>query len=777
MTSAGATMSGAITGTAIDDKENPVEGAAIVVLALPDSTFVTGTITDLSGRFSLDIPDGSQDLLVRAEAIGYEKSSVAAANGDSVTIMLPHNGVSLSEVVVTPPKLSVSPGRFSFIPGDIIKDVTNAFSVLKYVPLLQVSAISDEISIIGKESCRILINGKEPIMSQDAIIKMLRASEPGRVKKIEVWLQPGIYRQDEGAIINIVLAPSHALMGSADLQLSYQERLSARQMGMVNIEYGKWQFSAQLSVNESQDDTETLLEYTRYDNTGITTEGNASQGYLWQKKQTYKSSSSTIAIVPSIGASVDLGHNNSLGLSIMSWMRNENTTNKTHTITLPSGDNDITTGKITAPITPSWTIGRLNYSQTLDSIGSSLDASAIYTGTLTNSDNTFIPADAMQGYNSRNFANSIQVKGCWTKKFTPRATWELGFDTFYDKVDNKLDRSRDGSLNGSLVTEDDLTQQQYQADLFTAFSYDFSSVFSLNAGVRGRWYQRDMTQRVVNADSRHNDVYILPSASASFSFNPKHMVTLSYFSSVRQPSYHNTNPISYWLFPDYFYTGNPDLKAEMTHAISLYYALIQKITISGNISFTGNLSARATLPMDDGVTYYKPMEVGHSRNSNISLSYSDSFFSHRWNVWGRLTWTQLHIVNDKLDTSIAPPVENDSRWEVFASTSVTIGSDRSWEISADFKFTPETHTTFSNRKSSSTLNLNLSKDFRFGGRLQLGVYNILNQKDSSWYDCDSYSQTSRVTSVKRSFIAQFTYNFGKNFRTRRNPGYSEFLGR
>lgn len=742
-----------------------------------DSTYIAGTVTDDLGKFLLEIPPETQRVILSVEAIGYEKTALITGVSDDITIKLSHNGITLSEVVVNPPKLSVSPGRFSFLPGDILKDVTNAYDVFKHVPLLRATE-NGALSIIGKEKCKIFINGKESIMSNDAIVNMLRASEPNRIKKIEVWLQPSISRLDEGSIINIVLAPAIGMMGSADLQTSYTTGIYARESGQLNIERDRWQFSSSLAFIEKHSKTGYISDYIRHTDGSDGSNGTPSSPdisqYSWIKSKTSNTSKKSLLIAPSIGASLDLRHNNSISIYAFTNLQSS-TSDATDIIDiLPQGESSFIKGKNKQSLIPFWNLARLNYDHTLDSLGSRIQASAIYTGYITREDNSYTPIDAMTGYKNNNDINSIQLKGSWTKRFSTKASLETGFDTFYDKLTYKLDQSADGSTSGILTRVDDLTQQQSQLEVFASMEYNFSSVFGLSAGLRARWYHRDMTQHVQSTKSDFNDTYLLPVASASFSFSPMHMVTLTYNTAVQQPVYYEVNPIAYWLTPEYYYTGNPSLKAQYSHTLSLYYALLQKITLGGDIKFTSNISARATIPMENGITYYMPLEVGHSRESSVFAGYSDSFFSRRLNVYGRVTWTQMHIVNDNLPLSVAPAVENDSRWDFMADVSVSVGSDRSWNIGATVMYDPAKHATFYNSNSHTNLNFYLSKRFDFGGRLQLGVYDILNQKSRVWYDCDTYSQTLRHTEDTRCILVQFTYNFGKPFRMRRTPSYSEF---
>ena len=64
-----------ITGKVIDEFNEPMMGVTIMI---PGTT--TGTITDLDGNFSLDVPQGSKDLTI--SFVGYE----------SACVVIPSNG-------------------------------------------------------------------------------------------------------------------------------------------------------------------------------------------------------------------------------------------------------------------------------------------------------------------------------------------------------------------------------------------------------------------------------------------------------------------------------------------------------------------------------------------------------------------------------------------------------------------------------------------------------------------------------------------------------------
>ena len=58
-----ATFAQTFTGKVVDEKNQPLPYANVVLLSLPDSTFVAGTVSDESGAFSLR--SEKPDLLLR----------------------------------------------------------------------------------------------------------------------------------------------------------------------------------------------------------------------------------------------------------------------------------------------------------------------------------------------------------------------------------------------------------------------------------------------------------------------------------------------------------------------------------------------------------------------------------------------------------------------------------------------------------------------------------------------------------------------------------------
>jgi len=82
-----------ITGKVLDETGQGLPGAGITVRGTS-----TGTVTDVDGNFSVDLPEGSNVLVV--QSIGYNAQNVTV-NGDNVTVRLAPTSQQLQGAVVT----------------------------------------------------------------------------------------------------------------------------------------------------------------------------------------------------------------------------------------------------------------------------------------------------------------------------------------------------------------------------------------------------------------------------------------------------------------------------------------------------------------------------------------------------------------------------------------------------------------------------------------------------------------------------------------------------
>ena len=176
---------------------------------LPDSTLVTGVVTDSLGTFSLTASAGTY--LLELRALGYQ--------GQYKTITLPATGLDLGELLLSEetqqlrgvevrgrrPIITRQADRLVFDAQQISAGAQNALDVLKRTPGLSVT--DDGISIIGRGKAIILINDKRVRLSGEALTGLLRSYSQSDIAEVQVLTTPPAKYEAEGnaGVLNIVM--------------------------------------------------------------------------------------------------------------------------------------------------------------------------------------------------------------------------------------------------------------------------------------------------------------------------------------------------------------------------------------------------------------------------------------------------------------------------------------------------------------------------------------------------------------------------------------------
>ncbi len=216
-----------ITGKVIDDELNvPLEYATISVQNVEDPSDLTGGITDANGEFSIEVKDGTYNIIV--EFISYKtkefKNRKVLNDLNLGTIKLGLGSENLDEVVVRAETTQVDI-RLDKKIYNIGKDLTTAggtvSDALNNVPSISVD-IEGGISLRGNDNVRILINGKPSAMAGFGNADVLSQLPAEAIERVEVITSPSARYDAEGTagIINIILRKKETLGFNGSLNLN-----------------------------------------------------------------------------------------------------------------------------------------------------------------------------------------------------------------------------------------------------------------------------------------------------------------------------------------------------------------------------------------------------------------------------------------------------------------------------------------------------------------------------------------------------------------------------
>lgn len=204
---------GVLRGFVIDsDTRQSVEYATVAVYKHSETTPVTGTVTEASGRFRITgLNDGIYD--VEIMFMGYkshkvEKIEINAQNSniDMGQIRLKSSSESIEQVDVVATRNSVEykiDKKVVAVSKQLSAASLSAVEVLENVPSVKVD-LEGNVSLRGSSSFTVLIDGRPSILDPSDALKQIPASS---IENIEIITNPSVKYAPDGTagIINIIL--------------------------------------------------------------------------------------------------------------------------------------------------------------------------------------------------------------------------------------------------------------------------------------------------------------------------------------------------------------------------------------------------------------------------------------------------------------------------------------------------------------------------------------------------------------------------------------------
>ena len=201
-------------GRVVDEKGEPMPYVNVVLLSLPDSTFVQGAMTDEQGMFKIvtDVNNG----LFKVTSVGYQTLYINA--DENLTIQMKEDAQLLSEVVVSGqlPKTHVKGDAMrTTVAGTILEKAGTVSDALSKIPSLEAER-DGAVKVLGRGDAEVYINGRRV---QD--VKELSRLRSDQIQHVDVVQNPGArYAAATKAVVRITLKKAQ---GEG---ISFQDNLS-----------------------------------------------------------------------------------------------------------------------------------------------------------------------------------------------------------------------------------------------------------------------------------------------------------------------------------------------------------------------------------------------------------------------------------------------------------------------------------------------------------------------------------------------------------------------
>jgi hypothetical protein len=560
------TFAQSISGTIIDETNNPLPYVNVVAHNPDDSTYVSGGVTKEDGSFAFPVPatnaDKKYSLVI--SYIGYNSITRTCHAGNVGTIVLTENAKLLQEVVVIGQRIEHKAN------GYVVNLKNNEISRGKQVPSLLaflpgVTVENEAIKILSRSPHAIYVDGMK-IQSNEE----LAAIPATQIESVEVNYLSGVNESAnaKGGIIRIKLKKTQNGGYNGYLQGGVTDDFNYGYYGekvnnAFNARYGNLSICNSIAYNRKKIFSKIEEDHFFYDD----------QKHIYSDvtlNDWYK------VFYDRLNLTYDISNKHSIGVSQLYYTNRD----KSHTETSYRKDDARYLSSLYTPERNDKYQTVMNYTWNISNTGRKLSVTADYLRNDLTINQQQTSTEAVQGnsYTSQN-TDLLRIKPMIALPIA-KGLFSVGGDMQYvhyreKQIDVKVDEMN-ASMNG------------YQPALFVDYSGTLKQRMQYEVGLR---YQGNImnvnTQGIVNK----NDYWSLcPMVSVMYMLNPQkgHIFTLQYKRSIEELPYSIISTYKHYSSPQSYVVGNPDLTTPVNNELMAMVGLFQKLTFFAGFVYISN---------------------------------------------------------------------------------------------------------------------------------------------------------------------------------------------
>ena len=752
-----------ITGK-VKNETAPIPFANVVLV---DSLGVlkSGVTTDHNGAFTVKTVKGKYALKINL--LGYkswDKEINLENNIILEDIILISNSKNLEEVVIKGKKrvFEQHMDRLIFnVENSPTANSGNALDALKVAPGLMIQ--NGSISILGKGSSQVMVNGKLMQMSGDDLVSFLNSIPAGNIKKIEIITNPPAQYDAGGndGLINIMYKEGMKNSWKNSSSFAYdQSHYNFFTLGNDFL-YNKNKVRFSLGLNG------TIGAFRAFESFDALSPNKLQEldSDTKQKKNSFTGRASI---------DYDLSKNIVLGFMFLGNQRRPDQDNRSVTQLFNSNNilEQIIQSKGYNDRAFNSNIYNMNVMSKLDTLGRKLTVDFSYLDYKVKQNNSFatnasFPNDPTLIHRTSAINNSGQTIENFSAKIdvehpTKFANFSYGGKLSFNKSNSNV-QFFDANTNSPVLDVSQSNEFEYKENiqaLYVNSSKKINSNLSLQLGLRAENTATTGFSKTINQSNKKDYFKLFPTFYASYNLDEENNLVLNYGKRINRPGFGELNPFRFYLNNNSYSVGNPFLQPSFSDNFDLTHTFKKKLSSNVFLRIT-NDNYGLLFTTDTQTDTQVITRKNYSKEYYYGISENYTFDKYSW--WTSQNSASLLASKTTLFDDVNAKVQNGVRFyfttnNIFSLTKTTKLEVNYWYSSHHKRGLYEMgqYSSFDIGVRQSLLNDNLKvvllMNDVFNSSYQNNVVSIVN----------GVKQTGNFNYSNQFFRLSLLYSFGSN---------------
>ncbi|WP_298316572.1 TonB-dependent receptor [uncultured Aquimarina sp.] len=700
-----------LTGTVTNNSE-PVAFANVFLTNQNDEMVInSGGITDENGFFSIDTKTGVYRITI--SFIGFQdwkKELLIEKSLDLGAIILKEDTENLDEVVITSQKklIEQKTDRLVFnVENSIAAAGGNAVDALRVAPGIRIQ--NNNISMIGGESSRIMIDGRLLQLTGEDLISFLDSMASDDIKKIEIITNPPAKYEvvGNGGIINIIYKKGRRNSWKNTSGVTYNQNTFSFTTLRNSFFYNKNKIRLILSANGSKGNI-------RNQENSTISFPNSTWEIDTESKDEKNNYSGRFSLEYDISEKIKIGGQylgnynqpDSKGNGITNILNNQNSVDS-----LLINDNN-RSDRVTSHVLNAHVI------TLLDTIGRKVSVDFDYfryNNSLENDYivNTFSANNEFIGINqaAQNFSNqNIENYSAKVDIEHPLTFANLSYGAKLSFITTLNDLENFNTITGSPVFDTNLSNQfEYKENvqaLYINGSKKLNNKWNFKAGLRLENTETKGYSITLNQRNENNYLKVFPTFYTSYQRNDDHNFSFNYGKGINRPSFNDLNPFRSFINSNAYSEGNPFIQPSFTDRFTLAHNYKGKLIT--NLYYSRTTDGFGTLFSADAENEIQTIiRRNYYTTAFFRISETYTFDSLSW--WKSQNYFSFSLQNTELDDDLNSSPQNGNQF--YFSTSNTFVLGKTTKLQADFWYASKTKSLLYNVDNMYNVTIGLKQSF------------------------------------------------------------------